>query len=180
LNYFASSTTDSTRLLETAFDRYYPGIFRFFCYRGADVQTANDLAASVFERALQNLDQYDPKKAQIQTWLFTIARNLSINHWRSQKENLLPLEEELPQTAPPLEDLLIHVENKDRVLLALKSLDKRSQEIIALKFSGDLSNREIAKLTGLSESNVGVILYRALSKIRTLLSASQMEVNRDR
>jgi len=166
-------------LLETAFDRYYPAIFRFFRYRGADAETANDLAASVFERALKHIDQYDQRKAQIQTWLFAIARNLSINHWKSEKETV-PLDEEFPQEDLALEELAIQTHDKERVLLALKTLDKRSHEVLALKFSGELSNREIAELTGLSESNVGVILYRSLMKLRTVLTSPQTEVCHDR
>ena len=79
LNPLTRSKTTSATLLAQAFNRYYPAVFRFFRYRGADPDVANDLAASVFERALNHLDQYDPRKAQIQTWLFTIAHNLSIN-----------------------------------------------------------------------------------------------------
>lgn len=165
-------------LLESAFDRYYPAIFRFFRYRGADVDTANDLAASVFERALAHLDQFDPHKAQIQTWLFAIARNLSFNHWKSEKETV-PLDEELPQNDLPPEELMIQAHDKERILLALQALDNRSHEVLALKFSGELSNREIAELIGLSESNVGVILYRSLVKLRTVLITSQMEAYHD-
>jgi len=75
-------TNQDPMLLERAFDTYYPAIFRYFRYRGADVDTANDLAAAVFERALTHLSQFDVRKAQIQTWLFTIAHNIAINHWK--------------------------------------------------------------------------------------------------
>ncbi|MBL8076700.1 MAG: sigma-70 family RNA polymerase sigma factor [Anaerolineales bacterium] len=163
--------------LESAFDRYYPAVFRFFRFRGADADTANDLAASVFERALSHIDQFDPRKAQIQTWLFAIARNISINHWKSEK-GTLPLDDDLPQSDVPLEELVIRAEEKERVLLALQTLDNRSREVIALKFSSELSNRAIAQLTGLSESNIGVVLYRSLMKLRRQLS--QIEVNHDR
>ena len=168
-----------TVLLEQAFDRYYPAIFRYFRYRGADAETANDLAASVFERALSRLAQYDPNRAQIQTWLFTIARNLSINHWKSEKVSV-SLDEEFPQEDMALEELVIQTHDKERVMFALQALDKRSHEVLALKFSGELSNREIAELTGLSESNVGVILYRSLLKLRTALTLTQMEARHDR
>jgi RNA polymerase sigma-70 factor (ECF subfamily) len=172
--------SSSSRLLEQAFDRYYLAIFRFFRYRGADADVANDLAAQVFERALRKLHQYDPRKAQIQTWLFAIARNLSINHWKSEAETLA-LDDELPSRADlPPEELVIHAQDKEQVLLALQSLDQRSREILALKFSGELSNREIAGLTGVSESNIAVILYRSLSKLRSLLAQTQVEVRHDR
>ncbi|HNA90409.1 MAG TPA: sigma-70 family RNA polymerase sigma factor [Anaerolineales bacterium] len=172
-------TRPKSTQLEQAFDRYYPSVFRFFRYRGADADTANDLAASVFERALIAIHQYDPRKAQIQTWLFAIARNLSINHWKAEKETL-PLDDELPEDDPPLEELIIQTHDKEHVLAALQTLDKRSREIIALKFSGELSNREISELTGLTESNIGVILYRSLAKLRRELLTSQMEATHDR
>lgn len=157
--------------LTQAFDRYYPAIFRYFRLRGADADAANDLAASVFERALTHLHQYDPRKAQIQTWLFAIARNLAINHWKSEKETL-PLDDDLPDLDNiPLEDILIFTQDKEQILLALQSLDTRAREIIALKFGGPLTNRQIAELTTLSEQNVGIILYRSLLKLRTLLEA---------
>jgi len=65
-----------TSSLEQAFELYYPSIFRYFRFRGADADTTNDLASSTFERALKG--HYDSRKSQIQTWLFAIARNISI------------------------------------------------------------------------------------------------------
>jgi len=52
---------------DQVFDTYYPVVFRYFRYRGADADTANDLASSVFEKALSSLRQYDPRKGQVQT-----------------------------------------------------------------------------------------------------------------
>jgi RNA polymerase sigma-70 factor (ECF subfamily) len=54
----------------------------------------------------------------------------------------------------------------------VQSLDGRARQILALKFGGALTNRQIAGITGLTESNVGVILYRSLTKLRALLIAS--------
>ena len=179
MNLFIRPKPASTALLEQAFDRYYPAVFRYFRYRGADAETANDLAASVFERALSRLEQYDPRKAQIQTWLFAIAHNLSINHWKSQRE-IIPLEDELPDNNSPLEEIVIGAQDKERVLSALQTLDPRSREIIALKFSSELTNREIAAMTKLSEANVGIILYRSLLKLRSLLADPQLEVRHER
>lgn len=168
----------SSSLLEQAFDRYYPAIYRYFRFHGADTGAANDLAASVFERALAHLDQYDPLKAQIQTWLFAIAHNLAINHWKSRKTSV-SLDENLPDQHSMLEEVAIDSQDKEQVLAALRALDARSREIIALKFSRELTNREIATLTGLTEANVGVILYRSLAKLRALLGDRQPEAHHD-
>ena len=161
-------------LLEQAFERYYPAIFRYFRFHGADVDTANDLASATFERALNHVAAFDPRRAQIQTWLFSIARNLAINHWRAENTHVaMPLEEDLPIPDDlPLEQTIILEQDKNQILLALQILDERSREIVAFKFGGLLANRQIAEITNLTESNVGVILYRALLKLRTQLTAS--------
>jgi RNA polymerase sigma-70 factor (ECF subfamily) len=160
--------------LERAFDTYYPAIFRYFRYRGADPDTANDLAAAAFERALNHLHQFDPRKAQMQTWLFTIAHNLAINHWKFEAAHInevLDGDMPVPDDLLP-EETLVLTQEKGQVLLAVQSLDGRARQILALKFGGALTNRQIAGITGLTESNVGVILYRSLTKLRALLIAS--------
>ncbi len=169
-------------LLERAFDTYYPAIFRYFCFRGADPDTANDLAASAFERALKHLHQFDPRKAQIQTWLFAIAHNLAINHWKFEAAHATePLDDDIPVfDETPLEETLVLIQQKDQVLLVMQSLDGRARQVLALKFGGALTNRQIAGITGLTESNVGVILYRSLIKLRALLiSSTSMEGRHD-
>jgi RNA polymerase sigma factor (sigma-70 family) len=173
------TTTTEQGSLEQAFERYYPAVFRYFRYRGADPETANDLASSTFEQALKNLSSYDPHKGQIQTWLFAIAHNLGINHWKAEKQTA-PLDDDLPiPDDPPLEQGLILIQDKEQVLQALQFLDLRAREILALKFGGLLSNRQIARLTNLTESNLGVILYRSILKLRTLLASAQAEVRHE-
>jgi len=175
-------TIASPERLEQAFDRYYPAIFRYFRYRGADADTANDLASATFERALENLAGYDPLRSQIQTWLFAIARNLSINHWKAARDHTFALlDENVPvPDDPPLEQIVVLIQDREQILSAVQTLDERAREILALKFGGPLTNRQIAGLTGLSESNVGVILYRSLLKLRTLLVSDQVEARHDR
>ena len=167
---------------DQVFDQYYPAVFRYFCYRGADADTANDLASSVFEKALASLQRYDPRKGQIQTWLFVIAHNLAINHWKAETTHPTTSLDDFDlqaQDDPPPEEELVRTQNKQDILLALRSLDSRVVEIIALKFGGNLTNCQIAGLVNLSESNVGVILYRSLLKLRTVLTPSQAEVSHE-
>jgi len=173
------AVTIQHEVLEQAFERYYPALFRYFRYRGAEADTANDLASATFEQALKNLQRYAPRKAQIQTWLFAIAHNLGINHWKAKKHTA-PLDEDLPvPDDPSLEKTLILIQDMEQILQALQALDGRAREILALKFGGPLTNRQIAELTNLTESNVGVILYRSLLKLRILLANSQPEARHD-
>jgi RNA polymerase sigma-70 factor (ECF subfamily) len=175
-------TPAETIPFDQVFDTYYPAVFRYFRYRGADADTANDLASSVFEKALSNLRRYDPHKGQIQTWLFAIAHNLAINHWKTGATHPTTSLDDLDQQAqddPPPEEELVRIQDKQEILRALQSLDPRSIEIIALKFGGSLTNSQIAELVNLNESNVGVILYRSLLKLRTVLTPSQAEVSHE-
>jgi len=167
-------TVPDPTLLEKAFDTYYPAIFRYFRYRGADADTANDMAAATFERALAHLPQYNVCKAQIQTWLFTIAHNMAINHWKFEAAHPAgPLDEDMHiPDETLLEEAVVLSQQKDQIMQGMQSLDGRARQILALKFAGALTNRQIAGIQGLTESNVGVILYRSLIKFCSVLTAA--------
>ncbi len=74
------------------------------------------------------------------------------------------------------EEAIIQAQGVEALLAALRRLEDREREIVALKFGGALNNRQIAGLLGLTAGNVGVILYRALQKIRAELSAAEGQV----
>jgi RNA polymerase sigma-70 factor (ECF subfamily) len=156
-------------------DQYRARIYKYLRYRGLGVEDANDLTSAVFERALKRLNGYNPERGAPSTWLFAIARNMLNSHWRaSGLRKTLPLEaaEQQPGFDPPPEEVVVRGETRRELIGALASLDDRERDLIALKFSALMTNREIASLAGLTESNVGVILFRALRKLRALLSAS--------
>jgi len=165
------NTTDPGEML----DRYRARIYKYLRYRGLDADEANDLTSAVFERAVRKLASYDPRRGALNTWLFAIARNVLNNHWRAARSHrtspLEAVEEQQASDLPP-EEVVVRRETRQELIEALGSLDERERDLIALKFSALVTNREIASLTGLTESNVGVILFRALRKLRAVLSAS--------
>jgi RNA polymerase sigma factor (sigma-70 family) len=159
----------SQQRFEGLYDEFMPKVFRYIRYKVNNQQLTEDLTSTVFEKALVNFERYSSDKAAFSTWIFSIARNTIIDHFRtSSKRRSLQLEEalEVPSDeASPQED----VENKAERECLMKSLTKFSaedQEIIRLKFAAELNNRQIAKMLGLSESNVGVKLYRAIKRLR--------------
>ena len=159
------------------FDYYYPAVYKYFRYRGADSDTANDLAAAVFERALAKINTFDPRKAAFKTWVFAIAHNLGINHWKAQtKTRGVSIDQAQPGSDPSPEDEIIHQEGLSELLTALSELDDREREVVGLKFSGALNNRQIAGLVNLTATNVGVILFRALYKMKLKLSITEVQV----
>ncbi len=162
--------------LPAQFERYYPVVFRYFRLRGADADTANDLASAAFERALLHRKRFDPRRGNFGAWIFTIARNLAANHWKSPASRPLDLSDDLAAPETPLELGLVQMEDRQALLAALAGLDERERDLLALKFASRFTNRQIAELSGLSESNVGVILFRALNRLRACLSGRAAEV----
>ena len=127
-------------------------------------QIAEDLTADTFEKAWRKRHHYRHDLASFSTWLFTIARRVAIDHYRKQRPNS-PLESISHLTADEtLEELSQKRFDFERLSVLLNQLEDR--ELVALRYGAGLTNRTIAGPTGLSESNVGVILHRTLKKLR--------------
>ena len=166
------SGSEQARALDwdALFQDELPRVFNFFRYRLADRDTAHDLTATTFERAWRQRHHFDPQRAQPGTWLLGIARNVWREYVRGRERDarrLAPLETASIQASPPhLIERLVAAEEQARLRALLAQLPDREQELIALKYGAGLTNRQIAALTGLSESNVGTILHRTVRKLR--------------
>jgi RNA polymerase sigma-70 factor (ECF subfamily) len=150
-----------------------PRVYNFFLYKVGDREHAQDLTATTFERAWKLRSRYHPARAAISTWLFGIARNVLKEHYRKirlsgQRQQDITLLEEMPAKVD-LEKIVQQQQEKDRLRRILLELPAREQDLVALKYGAGLTNREIAQVAGLSESNVGSILHRTVTKVRARL-----------
>ena len=145
---------------------HLPRIYNYFRFRVGTDTDAEDLTAHTFERAWRARERYRRDLAGFSTWLFTIAHNIAVDFLRSRRPQV-PLDavQEMPAEGTPEEDAELHSDLKRLTALALQ-LSEREQELIALKYGATLDNRQIAKLTHLTESNVGTILHRAVQTLR--------------
>jgi RNA polymerase sigma factor (sigma-70 family) len=151
------------------YEEYLPKVYRYINYRIANQHQAEDLTSVIFEKALTKFQSYKSDKAKFSTWIFTIARNTLIDHYRvSSKQKTIILEEELKpaisESSPQDES-----EREEEIMIlqsCLMELSHSEQEIISLKFGAEMTNRQISKMLSLSESNVGIIIYRAVRKLR--------------
>ena len=158
------------------YDHYFPRVYNYTRYRVGDAQAADDLTAQTFERVLANILDYRPTRGPFAAWLFVIARNAVNDHLRAQKRRHWRSLVSLRNQASPLpgpEESLISDETKAELLAALARLSDRERDLVALKFTSGLTNRRIAELTGLSQSNVAVILYRAVRRLRAEMRAKE-------
>ncbi len=151
------------------YEEYLDKVFRYIQYRVNNMQLVEDLTSTVFEKALTNFSRYSSDKASFSTWIFSIARNVVIDYYRvNGKRQAVSLEEATDRPSGDLspEEELLKREELKRLQVCLIALSQEEQEIIRLKFGAELNNRQIAKMLGLSESNVGTKLYRGVKKLR--------------
>jgi RNA polymerase sigma-70 factor (ECF subfamily) len=165
------STWFSAQATEEDFEQFYhaelPRVYNFFRYRFGDGPLAEDLTSETFEKAWRHREKYKRDLSALSTWIFTIARNISIDHYR-KKENEVSINEalDLPSDEITMDDLAQQHTDYARLSILLSQLADRDRELVALKYGAGLTNRAIAGLSGLSESNVAVILHRAVQTLR--------------
>lgn len=152
------------------FNEYYPKIYKYTLYRVGDHSTTEDLVSEVFEKVVAKYYTYNPQKAKISTWLFAIANNTIINHYKRSQYQAESIENKKIESQHRLEDVVIEKETKEQLLEAMLCLDERQRNVIALKFGANFTNRDIARMLDLTESNVGTIIYRSLKRLREVLN----------
>lgn len=154
-------------------DEHVWSVYGFFAYRRLSRQDVEDLTQTTFERAIRAWSRYDPARANVNTWLIAIARNLLIDHHdreRSRRHASIDAvidEASLGSTPGPE----VPFELSPELARAVAALSEREREVIALRVGGELSGPEIAALLGLSLSNVQQIASRGLRKLRAQLEA---------
>ena len=120
-----------------------------------------------FEKAWRSRHRYRRDLAGFSTWLLTIARNVAIDHLRArQRYEPLDVAAAVPSPDHTPEQQAVHQSEAQRLAALLATLEPRQRELIAMKYGADMTNRAIAHATGLSESNVGTILHRAVETLR--------------
>ena len=151
---------------ESLYERTFPRVYAYVASLLRDRSAAEDVTAQAFERAYRKRRGYRPSRGSAEAWLFGIARNAALDELRRRKRRV-GLEGDVEDVAAPsLDDHAETALRREVVRSALAGLDGPERDLVALKFQGGLSNAEIAAALGLSESNVGTKLHRAVTKLR--------------
>jgi RNA polymerase sigma-70 factor (ECF subfamily) len=160
---------DSTDSFEAAYESHSRSIYRFLYWRTKNVQLSEDLTSSVFEKAWHSRSSF--RGGSVRAWLYRIARNVLIDHWRKKQDFLVEDADSLQEEAtdPSIgetldQDLLLRHLHK-----TLDTLPGDMRSVITLRFIEGLSCKQVAEKLDLGESNVRVIQYRALRKLRSRL-----------
>jgi RNA polymerase sigma-70 factor, ECF subfamily len=132
-----------------------------------DRAAAEDVTAVAFERLYRARGRLDPRRGTPRGLLFTIARNAALDELRSRARRGRSSQDPSLISDSSADAALAQVEHREVVAGALARLNPRERELVLLKFHGQLSNAELARVMGISESNVGTRLHRALTRLRT-------------
>jgi len=161
---------EAPREADLAFDRLYRSsrddVYAYVASLLHDATAAEEVTAAAFERAYRKRNRFDPRRGEPRAWLFGIARNAALDELRRRGRQAELTAEPADLTAVGAEEGAEHDERRLAVSAALERLQPAERELIALKFFAGLENREIARVLGVSESNAGTKLHRAMTKLR--------------
>lgn len=172
-------------LLDELIVRYQHRLLRYLLFLTGNREMAEDLFQEVWMRVLTRGSQFNGK-ARFETWLFTIARNLVIDHKRKRTMTSLdelfdagndddrPVTFEVPDGDPSPFDRFSSIEDRKQIANALLQLDTLYREVLVLRFHEELTLEEIAKVTQAPLSTVKSRLYRGLAAIKPRLEHCRM------
>lgn len=148
------SPTDTGEL----YTRHYASIFRYLYYRTGDVQTAEDLTAEVFLKMVRALPSYRPGNVPFQAWLYQIARNLAIDHYRRFRNyELVELDENMDSSDPDMDQMIDYHFTSEDLVEGLKKIEETQRDVILLRF-----------VEGLAISETAVVLHKSIDAIKGL------------
>ncbi|MCB8944452.1 MAG: sigma-70 family RNA polymerase sigma factor [Ardenticatenaceae bacterium] len=161
--------------LAAVYDDYYPRLYRYIYHRVGDLETAQDLTAVVFQRFLQTIRAGAGPERHLKAWLYRVAHNLVVDHYRHQQhEQYLPLTETLVTADHNPEQAADQAMMAEQVRTALGYLTQDQQQVITLKFLEGLSNAEIAAVVEKPVGAVKSLQHRALAALqRSLLPSGE-------
>lgn len=149
------------------YDEYFEKIYNFIFFRVSHKETAEDLTSLTFIKTLENIDKFKVEYGFFSSWLYKIARNNIIDHYRSKKDV------QDIDNYKDIKDVDIDIDNDIDIKYQFKKVEKyvkeltpEQREILIMRVWDQLSYREISKIVGKSEENCKVIFSRSIKTIR--------------
>ena len=154
------------------YDQYVVRIFKYVYRQLPDEPVAQDVTAATFEKALRHIRRYEVQGGNFGAWLYRIAHNELMSHFRRQKF-LAPLQWLGWSEGRGAETAVSQHEQHSQLRTALAQLSAKDRDIISLRYFEEFSSEEVAEILGCSTQNVYVRLHRALGRLRQQLEADE-------
>ena len=153
------------------YSRYLDEIYRFVFFKVSSRPTAEDITEETFLKTWESLPKIYKKDGKIdnfRAWLYRIANNLVIDHYRKKKP-AFNIEHTRPSKQPLPEELVLEQELSKELVQSIGLLEADHQEIIILRLINELSHRETAEIMNISEGYSRVLLFRALKELKKII-----------
>lgn len=151
-----------------AYELHVQSVYRFLLWRTQDADLAEDLTSNVFEKAWRARGSFHGGSPA--AWFHTIARNVLIDYWRKRRELPIENEDALPEErTKSMDEALDQAMEMDRIRAALDTMPADMRLVITMRFIEGHTSKQVAARLGLGESNVRVIQYRGLRRLRKAL-----------
>ncbi len=153
------------------YDDHVNAVYRYVLYRVRQPSDAEDLTSEVFARAFANIHRYRWQGKSFLAWLYTIARN-AVTDRRRHERPTVNLDDAfgIAEDGPTAHERAVHGERVDALRGAMQRLTADQQEVLVLRFVENLSSRQTASALGKNEGAVRALQFRALGRLRKLLS----------
>ncbi|MEO8636619.1 MAG: sigma-70 family RNA polymerase sigma factor [Gemmatimonadales bacterium] len=154
------------------YSAYGQAVYSYVRFHVDSADVADDVTADTFLKVFRAADRYDPARGAARIWVFGIARNTLRDHLRRdrvRRHTSLGAMRDLAVDAPSPEERLLWEEQVGRLLFAVNELSANDREIVGLRYGSELDNAAIAAVLGIGESGVRTRLWRALSRLRTIM-----------
>lgn len=162
----AVKTRQDQRAFARLFDHFAPRVKAFLMKSGADAALAEEVAQDVMAALWHKAHQFDPERASVATWIFTIARNRRIDVLRKMRR---PEPEDLPwgpEHEPDQAETIALQQESEQLGKALAALPENQRVLIERAYFGELSHSEIAAETGLPLGTIKSRIRLALERLR--------------
>jgi len=158
------------------YEEYFDRIFRYVAVRIGDKAEAEDMTQQVFLKAIKSISSFKWKGAPFSAWLFRIAHNQLVDNLRKKKKQPATLfDETLVSGGSNPQFLAERKVEIEQLQLATRQLTDAQREVISLRFAGELSVAEVAKIMGKSEGAVKSLQHSAIVALRRILLVDKNE-----
>ena len=162
--------TGDTEAFARLYDIFIQPVYRYIYYKVAK-EEALDLTESVFLKVWEHLKSYSKLKGAFSSWVFKIAHNVVVDHYRVQREHVdlddVVLQDENRESDPRF--MTENSLNQDLLRKALSKLKKKYQDVLVLRYVNGLEHREIARVMKRSEGSMRILKFRALQALKKVL-----------
>lgn len=155
---------------EHFYQSFFARVYNYARYHTSSDSEAEDLTAAIFEKCYRRFEDYQEGKASLAVWTFTIARSVTVDFFRRKKiRAFFALTEAKEEQLASDQNILAELEKSEEekfLSLALSQLSHRERELLNLHFFQRFKQAEIAEITGMTQSYVGVLLHRSVQKLK--------------